>query len=64
MSVHIGWVKGLIPGQPQWVVEIMVQEFDRYAAQVAELRAENEQLRELHKSFSHNAANRRAQQPE
>lgn len=38
MSDNYGWVRGLIPGQPEWVYDVLVAEFDRYDARVAELQ--------------------------
>lgn len=45
MSHNLAWVKGLVPGQPSWVYEIIAEEFDRYDNKIAELRAQIERAK-------------------
>jgi hypothetical protein len=45
MSHNLAWVRGLIPGQPAWVCELIAEEFDRYDARIAELQAQIERIK-------------------
>lgn len=45
MNNNLAWVKGIIPGQPEWVCETIAAEFDLYDERLAGLGDENRALR-------------------
>lgn len=46
MSYNHAYVRGLLPGQPAWVVEQIAEEFDKYDDRIAVLQMQLNLLRE------------------